>query len=198
MWTLANHPRVPEQIRSEVARWGMCKDEFVEGNGWPEQLYIREARRMIGEYVMTQHNCQGREVAEDAVGLAAYTMDSHNVAALCGRPGPGAQRGRRAGGRFPTLSDQLPRARAQGPRVRQPVGARLPFGLAYRLRLDPHGAGLHGARPVGGNGRLSGHRRWADRPIRRLSETPPAACSTTSRCSKVNPERLSGKAGNER
>ena len=79
MWTLANHPRVPEHIRNEVARWGTCKDEFVEGNGWPEQLYIREARRMIGEYVMTQHNCQGREVAEDAVGLAAYTMDSHNV-----------------------------------------------------------------------------------------------------------------------
>jgi hypothetical protein len=79
MWTLANHPRVPARIRNEVARWGMCKDEFVEGNGWQEQLYIREARRMIGEYVMTQHNCQGREVAEDAVGLAAYTMDSHNV-----------------------------------------------------------------------------------------------------------------------
>lgn len=79
MWTLANDPRVPEKIRTEVARWGLCKDEFVEGGGWQEQLYIREARRMIGEYVMTQHNCQGREIAEDAVGLAAYTMDSHNV-----------------------------------------------------------------------------------------------------------------------
>jgi hypothetical protein len=79
MWTLANHPRVPEHIRTEVARWGMCKDEFVEGEGWQEQLYIREARRMIGEYVMTQHDCQGRRAAEDGVGLAAYTMDSHNV-----------------------------------------------------------------------------------------------------------------------
>jgi len=79
MWTLANHPRVPKQIREEVARWGTCKDEFVEGQGWQGQLYIREARRMIGQYVMTQHNCQGHEVAEDAVGLAAYTMDSHHV-----------------------------------------------------------------------------------------------------------------------
>ena len=79
MWTLANHPRVPDRIRKEVARWGMCKDEFVEGEGWQEQLYIREARRMIGQYVMTQHECQGRRVAEDTVGLAAYTMDSHNV-----------------------------------------------------------------------------------------------------------------------
>jgi hypothetical protein len=79
MWFLANDPRVPERIRREVNRWGLAKDEFVETGGWPHQLYVREARRMIGSYVMTQHNCQGRAVAEDPVGLAAYTMDSHNV-----------------------------------------------------------------------------------------------------------------------
>lgn len=79
LWTLANHPRVPESIRREVSRWGNCKDEFAELNGWPHQLYVREARRMVGDYVMTQHNCQGREQVTDAVGLAAYTMDSHNV-----------------------------------------------------------------------------------------------------------------------
>jgi hypothetical protein len=79
MWTLANHPRVPEEIRKEVARWGVTKDEFVESGGWPEQIYVREARRMVSAYVMTQHNCQGREVAMDSVGMAAYTMDSHNV-----------------------------------------------------------------------------------------------------------------------
>lgn len=79
MWALANHPRVPEKIRNEFARWGMSKDEFTEGEGWQEQLYIREARRMVGEYVMTQANCQGREKPEDSIGLAAYTMDSHHV-----------------------------------------------------------------------------------------------------------------------
>jgi FAD dependent oxidoreductase len=79
MWTLANHPRVPGKIREEIARWGMCKDEFIEGGGWQDQLYIREARRMIGDLVMTQHHCQGREAADDPVGLAAYTMDSHHV-----------------------------------------------------------------------------------------------------------------------
>ena len=79
MWTLANHPRVPESIRSEVSRWGTSSDEFERQDGWQQQLYIREARRMIGDYVMTQHNCQGREVAPRPVGLAAYTMDSHNV-----------------------------------------------------------------------------------------------------------------------
>jgi hypothetical protein len=79
MWTLANHPRVPEPIRRQVARWGMCKDEFTEGNGWQDQLYVREARRLVSDCVMTQHHCQGRAKAEDPVGLAAYTMDSHNV-----------------------------------------------------------------------------------------------------------------------
>ena len=78
MWTLANHPRIPEPVRREVSRWGVCKDEFTEGNGWQEQLYIREARRMIADLVMTQHHCQGREVAPEPVGLAAYTMDSHH------------------------------------------------------------------------------------------------------------------------
>lgn len=79
VWTLANHPRVPAQMREEVGRWGLCKDEFPDHGGWPHQLYVREARRMVSDYVMTQHNCQGRAEAEDPVGLAAYTMDSHNV-----------------------------------------------------------------------------------------------------------------------
>lgn len=79
MWTLANHPRVPESVRDSVSRWGMCKDEFIDGGGWQQQLYVREARRMVGDYVMTQHHCQGREIADTPIGLAAYTMDSHHV-----------------------------------------------------------------------------------------------------------------------
>ena len=79
MWFLANDSRVPQKVRDEVNRWGLCKDEFQETGGWPHQLYIREARRMISDYVMTQHNCQGRVIPEDSVGLAAYGMDSHNV-----------------------------------------------------------------------------------------------------------------------
>ena len=79
MWTLANHPRVPDKIRNEVARWGMSKDEFVEGNGWQDQLYVREARRMVSNFVMTQNHCQQRDAVDDSVGMGAYTMDSHNV-----------------------------------------------------------------------------------------------------------------------
>ncbi|SHJ62481.1 FAD-dependent oxidoreductase [Pseudozobellia thermophila] len=79
MWTLANHPRIPKEVREEASRWGTTKDEFEREDGWQQQLYIREARRMVSDYVMTQHNCEGLKVAEDAIGLAAYGMDSHNV-----------------------------------------------------------------------------------------------------------------------
>ena len=79
MWTLAYHPRMPEKIRAEISRWGMTKDEFPDGQGWQEQLYVREARRMIADLVMTQHHCQQREKVADSVGMGAYTMDSHHV-----------------------------------------------------------------------------------------------------------------------
>ncbi len=79
LWSLANHPRVPPHVRAEVAKWGTCKDEFSGSGGYSPQLYVREARRMVSDVVMTQHHCQGREVAAHPVGMAAYTMDSHNV-----------------------------------------------------------------------------------------------------------------------
>ena len=79
MWTLANHPRIPAPVRKEMSRWGTAKDEFDREDGWQNQLYVREARRMVSDYVMTQYNCEGLHVCNDAVGLAAYGMDSHNI-----------------------------------------------------------------------------------------------------------------------
>ena len=78
VYFLATSPRVPENMRLEMQSWGPAKDEFPDTGGWPHQIYVREARRMISDYVMTEHNCRGQTKAEDPVGLAAYTMDSHN------------------------------------------------------------------------------------------------------------------------
>src|SRR5688500_10772665 len=79
MWTLANHPRVPEKVRREFQRLGLAKDEFVDTDNWPPQLYVREARRMVSDYVMSEKNCRRREVVPDSVGMGAYNMDSHHV-----------------------------------------------------------------------------------------------------------------------
>ena len=78
LWFLGHDERVPEKIRNEMLRWGLPKDEYVEYGHWTPQLYIREARRMVGEYVTTQANCDNRTTVEDGIGMAAYTMDSHN------------------------------------------------------------------------------------------------------------------------
>lgn len=78
LYFLGHDPRLPEHIRKDMLQWGYPKDEYVDNNHWSPQMYVREARRMKGAYVMTQANCEGKQVVEDAVGMAAYTMDSHN------------------------------------------------------------------------------------------------------------------------
>ena len=78
VYFLSTSPRVPAAMRAEMQTWGPARDEFMDTSHWPHQLYVREARRMVSDYVMTEHNCRGHQTAEDPVGLAAYTMDSHN------------------------------------------------------------------------------------------------------------------------
>ena len=79
LWTMANHPRVPEAIRQRTAAYGLPKDEFTDNGGWPWMIYIREARRMVGDYVMTQLDCEGKRAAPDPVALGSFGMDSHVV-----------------------------------------------------------------------------------------------------------------------
>jgi hypothetical protein len=80
MYFLANDGRVPVEIREKIRRFGLPKDDFTDTGGWPWQLYVREARRMVSDYVMTEHNGLGEVVAEDGIALASYQMDSHNTA----------------------------------------------------------------------------------------------------------------------
>jgi hypothetical protein len=82
LWFLSHDERVPETIRHELAAWGLPRDEFTDNGGWPTQLYVREARRLLGEYVMTEHNVRGRKKTDQPVAMASYGMDSHNCRRL--------------------------------------------------------------------------------------------------------------------
>jgi hypothetical protein len=79
MYFLANDPRVPAEVREKMSTWGLAKDEFTDNGNWPHQIYVREARRMIGRYVMTEHDALGRREVPEPVGMGSYTLDSHNV-----------------------------------------------------------------------------------------------------------------------
>jgi hypothetical protein len=74
---LANNPQVPGSLRARVNRYGLDPFEFQESDHWPHQLYVREGRRMVSDYIMTQANCEMKRTAEDSIGLASYAMDSH-------------------------------------------------------------------------------------------------------------------------
>jgi hypothetical protein len=79
MWTLANHPRVPSEVREHFQAWGLARDEFQDHDNWPYQFYVREGRRMLGTMVMTERHCRGQLPVAESVGMGAYNMDSHNV-----------------------------------------------------------------------------------------------------------------------
>ncbi len=79
MYFIANDPRIPKDIQDKMKQYGLARDEFIDNGHWPHQLYIREARRMIGEYIMTEHDALGKRVVPKPVGMGSYTMDSHNT-----------------------------------------------------------------------------------------------------------------------
>ncbi len=79
MYFLANDEKVPEKVRKEMSEWGLAADEFTDNGNWPHQIYVREARRMIGEFVMTENEIQGINPVPRPIGMGSYTMDSHNV-----------------------------------------------------------------------------------------------------------------------
>lgn len=114
MYFLANDPAVPAAVRAEVSAWGLPADEFGETGGWPHELYIREGRRMVADYVVTEHDCRWTTTAPDPVGLASYNMDSHNCARV--------------------VVDGL--ARNEGDVQVGPAG---PYGISYRAIVPARG-----------------------------------------------------------
>ncbi|MBL9140179.1 MAG: FAD-dependent oxidoreductase [Verrucomicrobiales bacterium] len=79
LYFIANDPRVPKEVQERMRQWGLAKDEFPDNDHWPRQIYVREARRMVGAFVMTENELLRRVPTPDSVGMGSYTIDSHNV-----------------------------------------------------------------------------------------------------------------------
>ncbi len=79
LYFIANDPKVPADVRTEFAKWGLAKDEFKSTGNWPHQMYIREARRMVGRYVMTENELTKKRPTPESVGMGSYSIDSHNI-----------------------------------------------------------------------------------------------------------------------
>jgi hypothetical protein len=79
LYFIANDPRVPKEVQEKMRRWGLARDEFTDNGNWPHQIYVREARRMIGTHVMTEHELLKRRATPEPAGMGSYTIDSHNV-----------------------------------------------------------------------------------------------------------------------
>lgn len=79
LWFLQNDPRTPKDVRASMKPWGLCKDEFTDNGNWPREMYIREGRRMMSDFVMTERHIRGLLPTERSIGLGSYSMDSHHV-----------------------------------------------------------------------------------------------------------------------
>ena len=115
---MANCPDVPARYREAYRRWGLPADEFTDTGHWPHQLYIREARRMISDYVLTEHDCRQARRAPDPVGMGSYNMDSH----CCSR--------------FARVENGRARVFNEGELAVPPAG---PYGISYRSIIPGQG-----------------------------------------------------------
>lgn len=126
-WFLANDDSIPSRYREAYSAWGLAGDEFTETGGWPHQLYVREARRMVSDYVLNEHDTQHHRLPEDPVGMGSYNMDSHNCQRFI----------RQENGRARVLNEgdvQLP-----------PKG---PYGVSYRSIVPRRGEAANLFAPV--------------------------------------------------
>ena len=173
LYFLTNDPGVPETIRRKFGRWGLAKDEFADNGNWPHQIYVREARRMISDWVHTEHDCRRARETPQPVGMGSYNMDSHNVQRYVDVRGFARNEGdiqESPGGPYPISYLSIRPRRSECTNLLVPVCCSSSH-IAYGS--DSHGARLHDPRPVGGHRSVSVDRGRRACPGRALRETPP-------------------------
>lgn len=93
LYFLLTDVRVPQRLRKDLSAWGYCRDEFTESENWPPQLYVREARRMVGDFVLTERDVRSDIRKQDAVGMGSMPIESHHVQRLLTDRGTAANEG---------------------------------------------------------------------------------------------------------
>ncbi|HEY1785154.1 MAG TPA: FAD-dependent oxidoreductase [Pirellulales bacterium] len=167
LWFLAHDERVPSRLRDETSEWGLCRDEFADNGNWPYALYVREGRRMVGEYVMVQRDCQADITKPDTVGMGSFIIDSHIVERIVADDGSVMDEGAFPDGPvkpYQVAYRSLTPRRAECENLLVPVCLSASH-IAYCPAAD--GAGLHGAGPCLGRGGQAGDRRPSGRAVRR-------------------------------
>jgi hypothetical protein len=140
LYFITTDPRVPADVRQKMSQWGLPKDEFTDNGGWSHQIYVREARRMVGQYVMTENELRKKKPTPDSVGMGSYTIDSHNVQRYI-TPDGGVQNegdiGVSAGGPYEIAYGSLVPKRGQAANLLVPVclsSSHIAFGS---IRMEP-------------------------------------------------------------
>ncbi|AHE52460.1 FAD-dependent oxidoreductase [Sphingomonas sanxanigenens] len=140
LWFMANDPGVPAETRAEMSRWGLCRDEFAANGHWPREMYVREARRMVSDFVMAEPHLRGTKETPRPVGMGSYNMDSHNVQRIVDARGFARNEGNievDPGGAYPISYDAIVPKKREATNLLVPVALSASHIAYGSIRMEP-------------------------------------------------------------